>query len=134
MTNQILIKAGSVSLTATLCQNETAQAIFEALPIEGHANRWGDEIYFSIPIQLDEAEDARQEMEVGELGFWPVGAAFCIFFGRTPVSQGEAPRAYSNVNPFGKIDGDATLLRSVEDGTSVQVTVVEPHNPTTHST
>ncbi len=128
MTYRILIKAGSVSLKATLRQNETAQAIFEALPIEGLVNRWGDEIYFSIPVRTNEAEDARQEMEIGELGYWPVGAAFCIFFGKTPVSHGEEPRAYSNVNPFGKVEGDATLLRSVEDGASVQVTIAEPHN------
>jgi hypothetical protein len=123
MTNQILIKAGPISLTAKLSQNKAADAIFQALPIEGHARRWGDEIYFSIPVQLDEAEDARQVMEVGELGYWPVGTAFCIFFGRTPVSQGEEPRAYSNVNPFGKVEGDATILQSVKDGDSVQVTI-----------
>ena len=126
MTNQILIKAGSVSLTAILSQNKTANAILQALPIEGRAKRWGDEIYFSIPIQLDEAEDARQVMEIGELGYWPVGTAFCIFFGKTPVSQGEEPRAYSNVNPFGKIEGDATLLQSVRDDDRVQVTIQQP--------
>jgi hypothetical protein len=123
MTYQILINAGSISLTAILSQNKTADAIVQALPIEGHAKRWGDEIYFSIPVQLDEAEDARQVMEVGELGYWPVGTAFCIFFGRTPVSQGEEPRAYSNVNPFGMIEGDATTLQNVKDGDSVQVTI-----------
>jgi hypothetical protein len=122
MANQILITAGAISLKATLNETKTAQAILEALPIDGQGSRWGDEIYFSIPVQLDEAEDARQDMEVGELGYWPVGKAFCIFFGRTPVSHGEKPRAYSNVNPFGKIDGDATLLRSVEDSTGVKVT------------
>jgi hypothetical protein len=126
MTNQILIQTGSISLTATLSQNKTASAILQALPIEGRAKRWGDEIYFSIPVQLDEAEDARQVMEVGELGYWPVGTAFCIFFGRTPVSQGEEPRAYSNVNPFGKIEGDVTLLQIVKDGDRVQVTVPQP--------
>jgi hypothetical protein len=123
MTYQILINAGPISLTAILSQNKTADAIVQALPIEGHAKRWGDEIYFSIPVQLDEAEDARQVMEVGELGYWPVGTAFCIFFGRTPVSQGEEPRAYSNVNPFGMIEGDATTLQNVKDGDSVQVTI-----------
>ncbi|OGO18590.1 MAG: hypothetical protein A2Z14_12030 [Chloroflexi bacterium RBG_16_48_8] len=122
MKNRILITAGSISLTATLRENETAKAIFEALPIESHANRWGDEIYFSIPVQLDEAEDARQEMHVGELGYWPVGTAFCIFFGRTPVSRTDEPRAYSNVNPFGQVDGEATRFRSVKDGERIEIT------------
>jgi len=124
MKNQIIITAGSVSLTATLSQNKTAQAIFQALPIDGSVKRWGDEIYFSIPVIIDEAEDARQEMQVGELAYWPVGTAFCIFFGRTPVSKDNEPRAYSNVNPFGKIDGDATQFRKVEDNERIKITKV----------
>jgi len=124
MKNQIIITAGSVSLTATLSQNKTAQAIFQALPIDGSVKRWGDEIYFSIPVIIDEAEDARQEMQVGELAYWPVGTAFCIFFGRTPVSKDNEPRAYSNVNPFGKIDGDATQFRKVEDNERIKITTV----------
>ena len=124
MKNQIIITTGSVSLTATLSQNKTAQAIFQALPIDGSVKRWGDEIYFSIPVIIDEAEDARQEMQVGELAYWPVGTAFCIFFGRTPVSKDNEPRAYSNVNPFGKIDGDATQFRKVEDNERIKITTV----------
>jgi len=120
--NRILITAGSISLTATLYENETATAIFDALPIESQANRWGDEIYFSIPVQLDESEDSRQEMQVGELGYWPVGTAFCIFFGPTPVSQDDLPRAYSNVNPFGQVDGDVTQFRNVKDGEKIEIT------------
>lgn len=124
MKNQIIITAGSVSLKATLSQNKTAQAIFQALPIDGSVKRWGDEIYFSIPVIIDEAEDARQEMQVGELAYWPVGTAFCIFFGRTPVSKDNEPRAYSKVNPFGKIDGDATQFRKVEDNERIKITKV----------
>jgi hypothetical protein len=124
MTNEILIKTGAISLKAILSEGWTAQAIFQALPIESRVHRWGDEIYFPIPVQLDEAEDARQIMKVGELAYWPVGTAFCIFFGRTPVSQGEAPRAYSNVNPFGVIEGDATLLQNVQDGDRVEITAL----------
>jgi hypothetical protein len=121
MGEKIKITTDSVSLTATLRENETAQVILDALPIEGHAKRWGEEIYFSIPVQLDEASDARQEMEVGELGYWPVGTAFCIFFGKTPASQGDEPRAYSNVNPFGKIDGDSTQFRDAKDGEIIKI-------------
>jgi hypothetical protein len=119
--NRIQINAGSISHTATLRANETAAAIYNALPIEGLANRWGEEIYFSIPVQLSESEDARQVMEVGELGYWPTGSAFCIFFGPTPVSQENEPRAYSNVNPFGQIDGDASNLVDVQEGDRVRI-------------
>lgn len=121
MTRMITITAGKVVLTAELNAGATAEAVWNALPIEARASRWGDEIYFEIPVRLDEAEDARQEMQVGELAYWPVGAAFCIFFGRTPASSGAQPRAYSNVNPFGTVHGDATALRGVRDGESVRI-------------
>jgi hypothetical protein len=121
MKRKIQIAAAKVIQTAVLNDSPTADAIWNALPIEGRANRWGDEIYFNIPVHLEEAEDARQEMDVGELGYWPVGTTFCIFFGPTPVSVGEKPRAYSNVNPFGQIEGDATAFRAVADGEKVTV-------------
>jgi hypothetical protein len=116
MNDLIQISVGTISLTASLYQNETASAIYDALPLEAQVNRWGEEIYFSIPVELSESNDARQEMEVGELAYWPTGKAFCIFFGPTPVSQGSEPRAYSNVNPFGRINGDATQFNQVKDG------------------
>jgi hypothetical protein len=125
MARRILIQAADISLEATLDDSATAEAVWEALPFEGSASRWGEEIYFTIPLTLDESADARQEMEVGGLGYWPSGTAFCIFFGPTPASQGEEPRAYSNVNPFGRVDGDATVLSDVPSGSTVEVRRIE---------
>jgi hypothetical protein len=99
--------------------------VWAALPLEGAAHRWGDEVYFEVPVHVDEADDAREEMAVGELGFWPVGDAFCIFFGPTPISAAGEPRAYSPVNPFGMIEGDATVLRTVREGDTVRVSRLE---------
>lgn len=117
--NRITITAGNVSLPAELNDSSTAQLIWNALPIEGRANRWGDEIYFEIPVKTGQAPDAREEVAVGELGYWPVGHAFCIFFGPTPVSTDDRPRAYSPVNIVGRVLGDATLFRSVKSGAKV---------------
>jgi len=121
MSREIRVTAGSISVTASLNISATADLIWEALPLEGGASVWGEEIYFAIPVEIVEADDARQEMEVGELGYWPAGNAFCIFFGPTPASEGAEPRAYSNVNPFGKIDGDAAVLKAVRSGERVIV-------------
>ncbi|MGC8878457.1 MAG: cyclophilin-like fold protein [Anaerolineae bacterium] len=117
--NRITITAGNVSLPAELNDSPTAKLIWDALPIEGRANRWGDEIYFEIPVKTGQAPDAREEVAVGELGYWPVGHAFCIFFGPTPVSTDDRPRAYSPVNIVGRVIGDATLFRSVKSGAKV---------------
>jgi hypothetical protein len=67
---RIKIETDEITMEAELSKNETGQKIFDSLPIEGKVNRWGEEIYFSIPVDLTEASDARQEMEVGELGYW----------------------------------------------------------------
>ena len=119
--NTIILSAGNVSLTAELNDSPTAQQIWQALPIEGKANRWGDEIYLEIPVKAGQEPDAREQVEVGELGYWPVGHAFCIFFGPTPVSTDERPRAYSPVNILGRVIGDATRFRAVKVGMRVQI-------------
>jgi len=119
MTYRIEIVAGSVRMEAELNDSPTAQAIWEALPISGQANTWGDEIYFEIPVQSEQAPDARADVGVGELGYWPVGSAFCIFFGPTPASTGEQPRAASPVNVLGRVLGDAAEFRQVEAGAAV---------------
>jgi hypothetical protein len=122
---RIQITAGSAVMEAELNDHPTAQQVWDALPIEGAANLWGDEIYFEIPVRAGEEADARADVEVGELGYWPVGHAFCIFFGPTPVSSGGRPRAYSPVNILGKVLGDATAFRTVHSGATVKIERVE---------
>jgi hypothetical protein len=120
--DKIRIETGDICLVAELNGSDTANGIYKMLPLSGSANVWGDEIYFSIPFHLEQSPDARQEVEIGDLGFWPVGDAFCIFFGPTPVSNGEHPKAYSPVNVFGHIMGDAKILRKVSNGDEIKVT------------
>jgi hypothetical protein len=121
MPSRITITAGSVRMEAELNDSPTAQAIGEALPITGRANTWGDEVYFKIPVQAEEEADARADVAVGELGYWPVGSAFCIFFGPTPASDGPEPRAASPVNILGRVLGDATEFRQVPGGATVEL-------------
>lgn len=112
---RILIQFNEISLQARLNNSPTAEELWKQLPIEGQVNTWGDEIYFEIPVNMPQEPDAREVVEVGELGYWPVGKAFCIFFGPTPVSTDQRPRAYSPVNIIGEILGDSQVLRSVKD-------------------
>lgn len=112
---RIKITAGDVVAFAKLNETETAEAIWDALPIEAQANTWGDEIYFSIPVHLEE-ENAQTVVEKGDLGYWPVGHAFCIFFGRTPASRGDEIRPASPVNVFGRVEGDPTIFNRVRSG------------------
>ena len=120
----ITITVGDFSLAAELNQSGTAEEIWNALPIEGTASTWGEEIYFSIPLILGPEAGARTDVEVGDLGYWPPGHAFCIFFGLTPASSNQAPRAASPVNIFGKVGGDATVLKEIRAGSKVKITPV----------
>lgn len=125
MSNRIRITSGDISVEAELNNNPTARAIWDALPIEARAMTWGDEVYFGIPVDADLEPDARAEMAVGELGYWPPGNAFCIFFGPTPASSGDAPVAASPVNVLGLVIGDATMFRAVRGGDTIRIEVLE---------
>ena len=118
MERAIRIKAGTIELEAILNNSFTAGAIWEALPIVAKADTWGDEIYFSIPVNL-ELESGRELVEKGDIGYWPAGNAFCIFFGPTPISRGEEIRPASAVTVFGKIVGDSTVLKNIGAGAEV---------------
>ena len=118
MAKRIKITAGDVTAYGELNDTNTAQKIWDALPIEARGNTWGDEIYCSIPVQLGE-ENAQAVVDMGDLAYWPPGNAFCIFFGRTPASHGDDIRPASPVNVFGKVGGDPKVFKKVQSGTSV---------------
>ncbi len=123
--SKILIDVENISMEAELLDTPTAHEIMQALPIEGSVSVWGDEIYFDIPLTIDQEPNASQDVAVGDLGYWPVGPAFCIFFGPTPVSTGDQPRAYSPVNVFGRVLGDPQLFKSVPGGATINITAAE---------
>jgi len=122
---KIRITAMDVSGTANLNDSATADAIWDALPLEAQVNTWGEEIYFGIPVYLDEADGAGDVVELGDLGYWPAGHAFCIFFGRTPASRGDEIRAASAVNVFGRVEGDVTVFSGISGGESIRIEKAE---------
>ena len=108
---QIRIILGDLVLDARLHDSPTAQKVWDVLPIESSFSTWGDEIYFSIPVDAELERDAQEVVEVGDLGYWPTGNALCIFFGATPISSTGEIRPASAVNMIGRIGGDATRLK-----------------------
>ena len=113
---RIKITSGNISAMAELKNTPTAKAVYDALPIEGAANKWGNEIYFVIPVNIDEEHDAKEIVSEGDVAYWVEGACFCIFWGKTPASKGNEIRAASKVNVFGKIIGDAKIFDNVKNG------------------
>ena len=98
---------------------QTVKVLETKLPFRSAAHRWGDEVYFEVPFHSVLEKDSRQEMEVGDVAFWPGGDAVAIFFGPTPVSDSHLPKAYSPCNVIGKVDGDVSILKPVREGTTL---------------
>lgn len=121
MSHKILIKAGEVTAEGVLNDTATAHAVWEALPLTGKANTWGDEIYFAIPVKEELEPTAKEVVEKGDLGYWPPGRAFCIFFGPTPGSTGTEIRPASAVNLIGRVQGDSTIFKKVTEGARVEI-------------
>ncbi len=119
MGRKIRILVSGLKIEAELNESKTAQLIWEALPIEAKANLWGEEIYFTIPVKTRLETGSREVVSAGELGYWPTGHAFCIFFGPTPASRGDEIRAASAVNVIGKVLGDPKVFLKVKEGAKI---------------
>jgi len=120
MAKRIKITAGDVEVYAQLNDTETARRIWEALPLEARGQKWGEEIYFGIPVDCG-SERPQETVEKGDLGYWEPGSAFCIFFGPTPISGPGEIRPADPVTVFGRVEGDPTVLSAVRGGAKVVV-------------
>jgi len=107
----VRVDEDGVDVTVALNESQTATELLAALPIESAAQTWGNEVYFTVPIEHD-AQDPQATVEVGAVGYWPPGAAVCLFFGQQPVSP---------VNLIGRIEGDPSALAAVRDGHVVRL-------------
>jgi hypothetical protein len=121
MEKKIQILFSNQKVEAQLNESKTAQLIWEALPIEADANLWGEEIYFSILVKTGQEKGAREVVSAGELGYWPSGHAFCIFFGPTPASRADEIRAASSVNVIGRVLSDPKVFLKTKEGERIRI-------------
>jgi len=87
-------------------------AILRKLPFEGRLTLWKEEVYFEIPVKLG-LEKPKSKLEEGTLAFWPIGSAFCVFFGKS--------QPYSPVTILGKITKNLELFRQAKNGNVMKV-------------
>ena len=118
---QIQVTAGDVTVVASLNDSPTSDALWDALPIQAAGQTWGDEIYFSIPVDAENDDYAEETVEMGAIAYWPPGNALCLFFGPTPMSAPGEIRPASAVNVMGQIEGDSTVLKSVPSGATISI-------------
>jgi hypothetical protein len=125
MPTPVIIKIGELKLSAELNDSPSAEKIKLLLPLEFSMSRWGDEYYGDCGIKVELSQDARDVMEVGELAVWPAGNALCIFFGPTPASKGNEPRAVSPVNPVGKLIGNSAVLKNLGSSIHARIEILK---------
>ena len=122
---QIQISTGNLTLTATLNELETANQLWESLPITGRVQIWGDEIYFSIPVNVEEELGSQERVQAGTVAYWPPGSALCLFWGPTPISAPGEIRPASAVNVVGILDNDPNLLAQVPSQAEIIIEKIE---------
>jgi len=121
MPTPIKIKIGTLELSAELNDSVTATKLLSLLPLKFSMSRWGDEYYGDCGIKTALSQDSRDIMVVGELAVWPAGNALCIFFGPTPASRGNEPRAVSPVNPVGRLLDSPDALKKLDSSIHVRI-------------
>jgi len=118
----IVLKADEIGeIRATLYEDkapQTCEKFWNALPLEVDLSTWGDELYGSIPVDID-AENPQEEFEVGDIAYWLQGSGFCILYGPTPASTSDLPRLISPGNYLAKIDGDTSVFKGLHGLTLV---------------
>lgn len=118
---QIQIRIADIILTATLRNTPTAQAILAALPIDSRAQTWGEEVYFSTPVNVELEQDARDVVQAGELAFWIEGSCIAIGFGPTPISRGDEIRLAARTNIWADTEDDVRQLKIIQAGAPIHV-------------
>jgi hypothetical protein len=121
MSDTISIKIQDQLFSAELNDCPAAKQLLEALPLKLRMSRWGEEYYGDCGLAIALGEDAREIVEVGEIAYWPPGSAICFFFGPTPASTDERPRAASAVAPLGKFTGSVDALKSFGPGIQSEI-------------
>jgi len=117
---RIIIKTSDIAIEGELNNSQTAQKIYQNLPLESKVRTWGEEIYFEIPVSCN-PENASLDVEVGDVAYWPEGSCLCVFFGRTPASTSDKPKPASEVNIVGKAIGDVSALKEIKLGEKITV-------------
>lgn len=122
---RINISVGATTILVETLDTPTAKAIVEQLPFSSKARTWGEEVYFSVPVEASLEADARDVVVAGEIAFWVEGQSIAIGFGPTPISQGDEIRLAARTNIWAKAISDVQDLITVRDGDPIMVSLAE---------
>jgi hypothetical protein len=115
VSREIRITVGEVEAAARLNDTNTAEKVLGILPFASAVSVWGDEVYFDVPVDTG-LENGKDLVELGDIAYWPQGKALCIFFGRTPIGEGDEIRPISEVTVVGRVVADRETFRRLLGG------------------
>ena len=116
---KIILKFNNKELILKLRNTQTAELIYNALPFRSKVNKWGEEIYFDTPLNIDLDTNARSVIEYGEIAFWSAGSAIAIGYGKTPASLGDEIRLISPANIWADCEFEKEYIRGIKEGETV---------------
>ena len=125
MSKKINISSGNFCTTATLNNSRWAEYLYTRLPLDGSCQFWGDELFFSTSISMEEDSQSLETVSIGDIAFWPPGSAFCIFWGPTPISNGKEIRPASKVNLLGSVDSQLIKIKDLNPGAKILLSKFE---------
>jgi uncharacterized protein len=119
--SDLRVVVGDRELTATWSDGapETRAALEDALPVSGDAVRWGDELYISASLEAP-LEDGREVVPEGSIAYWPAGEKLCLFWGPTPASVDDEPRAAAPVTVVARVD-ETEALADLDGGSELRL-------------
>ena len=101
---------------------KTVKAILENLPVEANINKWGEELYTDKTSIIAKEENAKSEVNLLDVAYWPEGNALCLFYGPTPISKAGKIIPYSPVNIVGRIlSKDNNIIDKLKDTSKVLI-------------
>lgn len=90
----------------------TVDGLLRLLPLQGRVAVWREQIYFQVPLKTG-SEKAVSKVEGGDVAYWPMGSALCIFI--------RAMQPHGSMNLVGKTLSGLELFNRVQSGTRIKV-------------
>ena len=118
---KLILRINGKSLNLFLKETETAEKIYNAVPINSSINTWGEEIYFNTNLLINRENEAKAVVDFGEIAFWTEGSAIAIGYGKTPISSGDEIRLASPCNIWANADFDKSFFGNINDGDKVSL-------------
>ena len=118
---KIVLKFKDKNLVLKLRDTPTADIIYKVLPFTSTVKKWGEEIYFETPVDVELEDNASAVVEFGEIAFWNGGSAIAIGYGKTPVSKENEIRLISPCNIWADSNFEKSYIEEIKENEIVKI-------------